>query len=108
MATRKVRFDFQCDRTLTYQHEVPASLVGPNAGSVPGYRDEYVKAVLPVMRAHTDECIAASNATCAVYHPHRIWLRVYCILLQFCVASQPRVLNWWQPESIHVYVAVYA
>jgi hypothetical protein len=66
MATRKVRFDFQCDRTLTYQHEVPASLVGPNAGSVPGYRDEYVKAVLPVMRAHTDECIAASNATCAV------------------------------------------
>ncbi|ETS81885.1 hypothetical protein PFICI_06887 [Pestalotiopsis fici W106-1] len=66
MATRKVRFDFQCDRTLTFQHDVPASLVGPNAAMAPDYRDGYVQAVLPVMRAHSDECIAASNPVCAV------------------------------------------
>ncbi|KAK6209308.1 hypothetical protein LQW54_006413 [Pestalotiopsis sp. IQ-011] len=64
MATRPVRFDFKTDRPLTFTHELP------------GYRDGYIAAVAPIifvlcyftvsLRAHADECVAASDPTCSV------------------------------------------
>ncbi|KAI4597413.1 hypothetical protein KJ359_004519 [Pestalotiopsis sp. 9143b] len=66
MATRPVRFDFKTDRPLTFTHELPAALVGPGAAALPGYRDGYIAAVAPIMRAHADECVAASDPTCSV------------------------------------------
>lgn len=66
MATRPVRFEFKTDRPLTFTHELPATLVGPGAAALPGYRDGYIAAVAPIMRAHVDECVAASDPTCSV------------------------------------------
>ncbi|KAH6652969.1 hypothetical protein BKA67DRAFT_659621 [Truncatella angustata] len=66
MATRKVRFDFNCERTLTFHHDLPARLIGASSGADPDYRQLYISALAPVMQQHADECIAASQAKCGV------------------------------------------
>ncbi|KAK6067486.1 hypothetical protein SCUP234_11609 [Seiridium cupressi] len=66
MATRNVRFEFHCERTLTFHHDLPGRLIGANNAADPGYRQAYAQAMVPVMREHMNECIAASHAKCSV------------------------------------------
>jgi hypothetical protein len=66
MATRRVRFEFNCERSLTFHHELPAGLIGAGSVEDPGYKQLYISALQPVMREHTNACIAASQATCAI------------------------------------------
>jgi hypothetical protein len=67
MATRNIRFEFNCERMLTFHHDLPSRLIGAAGSAVdPGYRQAYVSAMAPIMQKHTDECIAASQPKCSV------------------------------------------
>lgn len=66
MATRSVRFEFHCERTLTFRHDVPKRLIGADSATDAGYRDLYISAMGNIVREHTDECIAASQKECSV------------------------------------------
>ena len=71
MATRLVRFDFKCenapDGTLTFTHNLPSSLVRPEAQALqgdPGYIQNFTKSLQPIMNQHEAACRAASSSQC--------------------------------------------
>lgn len=65
-AMRRVRFDFVCEETLTFHHEVPSALVGPAAAGLPDFRARYTRAVAPVMQQRQGACLRASARRCGV------------------------------------------
>jgi hypothetical protein len=69
MATCPVRFDFytELQGTLKHVHNIPRSLVTPNAQvaqSDPEYVKTFVASIQPIMKEHEAECRAASNTDC--------------------------------------------
>jgi hypothetical protein len=69
MATCPVRFEFNTELQgkLKYVHNVPRSLVTPNAQVAqrdPQYVKNFVAAIQPIMQEHEAACRAASNSKC--------------------------------------------
>jgi hypothetical protein len=69
MATCPVRFEFNTELQgkLKYVHNVPSSLVTPNAQVAqrdPQYVKNFVAAIQPIMQEHEAACRAASNSKC--------------------------------------------
>jgi hypothetical protein len=69
MATCPVRFDFQTELqgTLKYVHNVPRSLITPNAQVAqqdPEYIKKFVSTIQPIMQEHEAACRTASNPKC--------------------------------------------
>ena len=69
MATCRVRFNIQTDLqgTLKYVHNIPRSLVTPNAQVMqrdPEYIKNFVAAIRPIMLEHEAACRAASVPKC--------------------------------------------
>lgn len=94
-ATRRVRFDFVCEETLTFHHAVPAALVGPAAASTlapDDYRARYTRAVAPVMQQRQQACLAASARACAVCGRHAAAQVLTTPLSYLHLADEPRVV----------------
>ncbi|KAL3419865.1 hypothetical protein PVAG01_08363 [Phlyctema vagabunda] len=68
MATRSVRFEFQClKETMKFTHNIPSKLVSADAQASqqdPAYIQAFVSAISPIMKEHERECRAASDPQC--------------------------------------------
>ena len=69
MATCRVRFDLKTELqgTLKFFHNIPRSLVTPNAKAMqrdPEYIKNFVATIRPIMQEHEAVCRAASNPKC--------------------------------------------
>lgn len=66
-STLKVTFVFMCGETqLTYSHDMPTRLVTEDPAALPHYREDYMRAVAPIMDRHKGVCLVASPDACGV------------------------------------------
>jgi hypothetical protein len=66
MATRPVRFEFNCENTsnkLIYYHNIPSHLITVEWRSS-GYVNSFLSAITPIMKAHEADCRRASDPQC--------------------------------------------
>lgn len=67
MATTPVLFAFHCQLAkdkLKFTHNIPSSLIGPNASANPNYIPLFTKTLEPIMHEHESACLAASSPQC--------------------------------------------